>query len=275
MKRILLFLTVFLSTLSFAGERVIINPEQDQDIKVKVNDGGTVVDAITVAGATGNVTLGASDSTAVTHTFQGNGIPTVSINQSSASAQLRLTRTGTSTGSVFIGSGSGDFRIGTAAGGTEIGVATSGGAWTLGANSTSPTHRINGFIGLPSVVGANPGTGFGSAFLGNTGQCVGAACDMTMDFTLPGNSSAFVGGVINVTGNAFNGSNPIGATFSIRGRKDLSPVCVTLGTNSLGGGLINSITCTFPSAGVVRITVDGSGSASINAHVSGMITYWD
>jgi hypothetical protein len=58
MKRILLFLTVFISTLAFAGERVIINPEQDQDIKVKVNDGGTVKDAVTVTGSTGNVTIG-------------------------------------------------------------------------------------------------------------------------------------------------------------------------------------------------------------------------
>lgn len=63
MKRFLLFLTVFLSTLAFAGERVIINPEQDQDIKIKVNKSvGGVTDVLTATGSTGALTLGGNPS---------------------------------------------------------------------------------------------------------------------------------------------------------------------------------------------------------------------
>lgn len=65
----MLFIAIISSPASGA-ERVIINPDQDGDLKLKVNDGGTIKDAIKLTGSTGAVTIGASGETA-THVING------------------------------------------------------------------------------------------------------------------------------------------------------------------------------------------------------------
>lgn len=51
----ILSLLFFLSSLAFAGDRVIINPENNGDLKIKANIGGTATDVLTVLGTTGEV----------------------------------------------------------------------------------------------------------------------------------------------------------------------------------------------------------------------------
>lgn len=53
------------------------------------------------------------------------------VSQVSSSAQIKLERTGTSTGSVWIGSASGDFRLGTTAGGTDMLTVSAAGVTTV------------------------------------------------------------------------------------------------------------------------------------------------
>jgi hypothetical protein len=89
----------------------------------------------------GPVTLGPSGSTVAFHTVNQGA----KITMQSASGHIQLERTGTSTGSVYLGTGNGDFRVGTSAGGTQIGRATAAGAWELGPSGGGVDHRINGF----------------------------------------------------------------------------------------------------------------------------------
>lgn len=56
--RHILFLLAFFSAPAFAAERAIVNPDSNGDLKIKVNVGGTVTDALTVTGSTGAVTVG-------------------------------------------------------------------------------------------------------------------------------------------------------------------------------------------------------------------------
>jgi len=59
MKKFLLSLLLAVPSFpAFAGDRVIINPEQDGDLKIKVNDGGSVTDVMTFQGSSGNVGIG-------------------------------------------------------------------------------------------------------------------------------------------------------------------------------------------------------------------------
>jgi len=61
MKKLLLSLLFAVSSFpAFAGDRVIINPEQDGDLKIKVNDNGTVTDVVTFDGATSRMGVGTS-----------------------------------------------------------------------------------------------------------------------------------------------------------------------------------------------------------------------
>lgn len=53
MRHLLLFLALSLSTLAFAGDRVIFNPDLNGDVKIKVNKNGTPTDAVVVSGTTG------------------------------------------------------------------------------------------------------------------------------------------------------------------------------------------------------------------------------
>lgn len=61
MKRLALFFALFAAN-AFGAERVIINPDSNGDLKLKVNKGGTVTDVISVAGSTAAVSItGATD----------------------------------------------------------------------------------------------------------------------------------------------------------------------------------------------------------------------
>jgi hypothetical protein len=62
MRRLLLFLAFF-ATSAFAADRVIINPDQDGDLKLKVNDGGVVKEPVSITGSTTTMTVGASGHT--------------------------------------------------------------------------------------------------------------------------------------------------------------------------------------------------------------------
>jgi hypothetical protein len=179
MKKIILFLTVFLSTLALAGERVIINPEQDQDIKIKVNDGGTVKDAVTVTGSTGNVTIG---NTAHTGTNELGGVHKVIgvitpgvVESGDASGGLSIwanayggasfpyrsqtapggavlriiPRTGDTNGAfVFQANKAGDSTTTSA---STIGFANQNGSWELGPNSSGNTLTLYKTGDTPSL----------------------------------------------------------------------------------------------------------------------------
>lgn len=55
MTRILLLLSLLFALPAFGADRVIINPDSNGDLKIKVNVGGTPTDAITVTGSTAKV----------------------------------------------------------------------------------------------------------------------------------------------------------------------------------------------------------------------------
>src|SRR5574343_1926186 len=61
MKKILLLAALVAGT-AFAGERQIINPDQDGNLVLKVNDGGTVTEALRVNGALSTVSVGGTSS---------------------------------------------------------------------------------------------------------------------------------------------------------------------------------------------------------------------
>lgn len=55
--KLLFLLLSFLASPVFAAERVVINPDSNGDLKIKVNVAGTPTDAITVTGSTGAVSI--------------------------------------------------------------------------------------------------------------------------------------------------------------------------------------------------------------------------
>lgn len=55
MKHLLLFLALLFALPAFAGTRSIVNPDNNGDVKITVNKGGTATDALVVSGATGKV----------------------------------------------------------------------------------------------------------------------------------------------------------------------------------------------------------------------------
>lgn len=179
MKRIILFLTVFLSTLSFAGERVIINPEVDQDIKVKVNDNSVIKDAITVTGSTGNVTIGNTAHTGTNelggahkiigvltpgvvesgdasgglsiwaNAYGGASFPYRSQTAPGGAVLRIIPRTGDTNGAfVFQTNKAADSTTTTA---STIGFANQNGSWELGPNSTGNTLTLNKTGDTPSM----------------------------------------------------------------------------------------------------------------------------
>jgi hypothetical protein len=295
MKKLFLpILAIFLTSQVYAW--TIKESKQDEDVQIIVNDGGTFKEAIKVEGSDASVILGpvgGGSEQLISHDLYFGNTSRVRLNRQSNYFGMTLINddnntkldlvtveagnaymTGTADGDVVVAS-AGNMYFTPDRGSTNGGRMSTTGAWTLGPSSFTGQHRINGNIGLPSTIGGNPAATFGTVFLGNTGSCGTVACDMTMDMTMPGNSDAFVGMILNVSGAAFNGPQALGATFSVRGRRD-ALTCATIGTNTLPGGYVNSITCTIPSAGVVRISIDGAGSAnSLNAHVSGLATFWN
>lgn len=58
MVKIIIGALLLFATTALGAERVIINPDVDGNIKIKVNDGGVVTDAITVTGSDAIATLG-------------------------------------------------------------------------------------------------------------------------------------------------------------------------------------------------------------------------
>jgi hypothetical protein len=114
MKKIILFLTIFLSTLALAGERVIINPEVDQDIKVKVNDNSVIKDAIVVTGSTGEVTFPSGMSRANDTTIHAYDAADQTITEAGADLNFAtevLDTLGEFTANTFTVTRSGNYRI--------------------------------------------------------------------------------------------------------------------------------------------------------------------
>ena len=58
MKRILLATLLMASSALAVDEKVLINPVQDGNLTVKVNDGGVTTSVMTFQGASGNVGIG-------------------------------------------------------------------------------------------------------------------------------------------------------------------------------------------------------------------------
>lgn len=83
------------------------------------NAGSGPVEHLNISHA-GSFTIGTSSTASISHVIQGGNNGTLEVKQDTGSAQIKLTRTGTSSGSIFIGTQSGDFRVGTTAGGIDF-----------------------------------------------------------------------------------------------------------------------------------------------------------
>jgi hypothetical protein len=116
MKSLLLSLLLLAGT-AFAGDRQLINPDQDGDLKIRVNKGGTVTDAVSVTGATGSVTLGPLNSTQ-THTVNGplaikpsSSAYTMTIGSASGDTAKIESSSASTTAISFTNAGAGTFNV--------------------------------------------------------------------------------------------------------------------------------------------------------------------
>lgn len=158
MNRLLLLLALISSPV-FAAERQVINPDQDGNLVLRVNDGGTVRDAYTVDGATTLSTIGYNGIAAngAFHTIFG-GISAFTPNNwdtANFSYILQNTETSNSFGNTLRVIGGGGSGAGNTAS-TIFQVETNDasvkgkvdgiGQWTLGPSAFTSTHTINGRI---------------------------------------------------------------------------------------------------------------------------------
>jgi hypothetical protein len=143
------------SAQAFAGERVIINPEQDSDIKIKVNRAGTIYDALRVDAANNRVVIGDS-------TLNAGNSPVI---QSGASLNLNLTSTGSGneTNVTYNRNGSSQYQIGVnnvdelfwyryGSVNAGVGKISPAGLWTIGKSGETGTHTVNGNITASNLV---------------------------------------------------------------------------------------------------------------------------
>lgn len=176
MKKLLLALSLVAASIATAdtattgGARVVENPTSDGNLVLRINDGGTKKDAISITGSTALTTIGASGETG-THSFNGG-----------MSTTLGLTVGPSGAGFVKAGGANSDLTLEAVGSGgavifkTNVGEAgrtNQLGAWTLGPTSGGATHTLksggNTRVDISSVnssadlVWARSGTAPGSA----------------------------------------------------------------------------------------------------------------
>ena len=212
-----LFLLAFLSTSAFAADRVIINPDVDGDLKLKVNDNGTVKDAISVTGSTALTTIGVSGESG-TQSINGNFLSVTGGGATDKGPSLWLKSTYTAGGthaSVYLtpdnaslystdmsgisGQDAGELRFIRGDGGSSYstnGLISGAGSWTLGPSGYTGSHRLNGTLGINTVPDGShklqvlmPSSGYGVNFrysggTNNPGLWIGAnesSTDVSLD----------------------------------------------------------------------------------------------
>jgi len=146
MNRLLLVLLAFLALPAFGADRVIINPDLDGDIKIKVNDGGVIKDAISITGSTGaTALLGTSTNDSAAAGYVGEYLESTSgANVSQASPVLGTAYPVTD---VVVSPTAGDWEICFAA--------TMNMQWSSGASTAA---HCSSLIQSCSVIGCSSGT---------------------------------------------------------------------------------------------------------------------
>lgn len=89
MKLIPFILALLLAPAAYATDRVIINPESDGDLKLKVNDGGTVKDLITLQGADAEVGIGVANPLNLLHISDAT-VPIIRITNSTTARSWQI-----------------------------------------------------------------------------------------------------------------------------------------------------------------------------------------
>lgn len=148
MKHLLLALTLFASS-AFAGERQVINPDANGDLKMIVNMGGTATTVLQVTGSSGVMSIGpttlfTSGINAINGRTQVKGGQT---NAEALSVKSNIATTGQSYGLVVdAGTNASDQNTlwRDQAGTTTFGSILGNGAWTVGPTTSNQTLTING-----------------------------------------------------------------------------------------------------------------------------------
>lgn len=128
--------------------RVLENPVQDGNFVLRINDGGTKQDAVTITGSTNQTTIGqATGGASPALTVRSDGSSTAAIN--------RTTSVGALVGLEFQGGGTKSSRITSSSSnafaienqsGAEVILSTQAGSITVGPPSFSGTHFVNGTL---------------------------------------------------------------------------------------------------------------------------------
>jgi hypothetical protein len=248
--------------LAAAGDRFINNPNSNADVVIQVNKAGSTTEAIRATGSTGAVSLGVS-SNPQTHTVNG----ALAVSRSSATADFSLIRTTSSSGGAGLQT-SGNGSLGTlsftngssAAPFTNtVGGYDTGGAWTIGATSSTQTHIVNGKITLSE-------SGLAYPALIRSGHIASIASGATSDVT--GFTGQFQGIFSVACNNTGNGNVQSMKLFSLGfagggGGLGSSQLNTANGT----GGACN-FTVTVPTSGTIRITNSGTctGASPMTCH---------
>lgn len=280
--------------LTYAGNPILTLALGAANTVLTMNSGGTgyaftalvnanVDAAAAIAGTKISPIFGAQQITTTSNMGVGTASPTsgvgIHIALASGSGHLKLERTGTSTGSVFVGSGSGDFRVGTTAGGFDMFSVNSSGSPTFPAlNSAGVVHTdTNGTFTTSTIVNADVNASAAIAYskLSLTGSIVNA--DISASAAIAYSKLSLTGAIVNadisssaaiaysklsLTGNIVNAD--ISASAAIARSK--------IATGTAGQVVINDgSTGALSSEAQLAISRGGTGQATANAALNALL----
>lgn len=166
-----IFAFLFISNVSFAADRVIINPESGGDLKIKINKGGTATDALVVSGATGTFNSTINDNTTLQWALRNTSTGTSAVAQfavqpDGSTLGMKIGVAGSANSSTtlhsasrpYLSTSSGNglvisvdnangpikFATGGIATTNERGSISNTGIWTIGKSGETNPHTING-----------------------------------------------------------------------------------------------------------------------------------
>jgi hypothetical protein len=195
MKLLALFFILTVSLTAIAEPKVIIAPEEDQDLKIKINKGGTATDVITITGATGvpqilhESAVSSLPSSTVDLSFDSFIISNLNNTIGNhASIGFRNRAAGELTARISAesqasnGRGKLIFQTGNSSGSlSTVGSVDTSGSWTLGGTGAFTNHNFNAAISFRNLAGF-----FSSATAGGGGSTCTSACasdDSVFGFT--------------------------------------------------------------------------------------------
>jgi hypothetical protein len=128
---------------------------------------------------------------------------------------------------------------------TQDGIVSTGTQSFAGNKTFTGVTQLTG-VGFYPVVSSNNITGAGS---------------FNVDLTPNTNASTdYLCGILLITGNAFNGGNPIRAVYSLGGRKDLATSIVQVSATLPGTITISSVS--IVSSHTIRITISSTAASA-------------